>query len=54
MVENDDTLELIDSIPEELPVMPLNDAVVYPYMLIPLIVTPIQAPMIYIGSVALF
>ena len=39
MMENNDTQQLIKSIPEELSIVPLNDAVVYPYMLIPMMVT---------------
>ena len=42
MPEIDETDELIKSIPKVLPIVPLNDAVVYPYMLIPLIITDLN------------
>ncbi len=39
MVESGDNRVLLDEIPSELAVIPINDGVVYPYMLIPLILT---------------
>ena len=39
MNEAEDARDLLQAIPEELAVVPINDGVVFPYMLVPLILT---------------